>query len=207
MSALDGTSDKEIFQRLLELTQSGRMDWKQVYEGGGTHPTEDIKESTAPQGYLAVDEYFGFGRAAVEPEDPEDGIEHAVVHVSGNRLSLPEGYVEELIGAIEDYIDAVQAGKTPSAAERINRKIQEKIEPLQHQIRSLEEQVARRDHRIDRMLTVLEHTTRPEGAPILTVDNFREVFQNLDFNIPEADSEDPYISTDDKDVENAIEDL
>jgi len=194
-------SDEEIFGRLLSLTEAGRLDWKQVYEQGGTAPAENIKESTAPQGYMAFDEYFGFGRVAVKPDDPEDGIEHSVVHVSGTRLDIGAEQVETLISVIESYIDAVQAGDIPSMSDRINRKVQEQVEPLRQEIRVLEEELAHKDNRVGRMLSIIENTTC-EGPP-MTPRNFREVANRVDFEVT-GSREDPNITVDQNNLEVAI---
>lgn len=202
-------SDEEIFERILDLTENARLDWKQVYEQGGTHPSEDIKESTSPQGYMAFDEYFGFGRMAVEPEDPEDGIEHAVIHVSGNRLDVSEEQVEGLIAAIEDYIDAVQAGKTPSMTDRVNQKIQEHVEPLRREVRVLEDELAHKDQRVSRVLSILENVTgsgtSPDHPP-LTPETFEEVMNRIPVDI-DGDPRDPTLNVQRDDVEVAIESL
>lgn len=186
MDAFDNNpSDSDIFQRLLNLTRAGRLDWKQVYEDGGTHPTENIERSTSPQGYMCFDEYFGFGRAAVELEmiDPEEDETRPLLHVSGNQLDVSAGQIDRLIDVIEDYIDTVQAGEMPSMAERVNQKIQKRVEPLQRQIQALEEELAHRDERIHRLVTIIENTTRPDGLPPMTPENVREVLEETEMEI------------------------
>jgi len=198
-------SDDEILARIVDLTESGRLDWKQVYENGGTPPTEDIEESTAPQGYMTFDEYFGFGRTAVHLDQDEDGGgEYPAIDVSGNRLDVTVEAVERLREAIEEYIDAVQAGRVPTMADRINRKVQEQVEPLRREIKMLEDELAHKDQRVGRLISVIENVTRSEDGPPLTKSSIENVLEKTDMEVS-GPRDNPTLNMDSDDLEVAIE--
>lgn len=202
MELNDRPSDQEIYDRILDLTMSGTLDWKQVYtEEGGPEPKEDLARSTAPNGYYAEDPYHGFGRIAVKPEDEEDEVLHPVLYVSGERLSVSGSEVDTLIDAIEQYVDEVRTGANPSTAERINREIERNLDPMREQLASMEQRVARREEEVGSLITCLQNATAGD-APPLTTENVLRVLKNLEYEVDEQET----IHVKPESVETAIED-
>lgn len=130
--------DSQIIERLIELTQMGRLHWTFMYP---QHPevsgssAEALSEVSQPIGYVLEDEDFGFGVVIVQIQSDISEEDLPVVHVQGEYIEAPSTDRSLLVTVIRNFLHEIQTGRAPSMYDRIHRATQQAIEPMREQMR------------------------------------------------------------------------
>lgn len=161
----------DTIERLVDLTQQGRIEWTPLYPDSFGAPDYTSQELgymaglTMPHAYAAHDESFGFGMLMFQLKSPmsEDYDPH--LFMLGQELALSDTDLALLRDAITIYLQEVQMGRFANQEQQVGEIIQNAITPYISEIEHLRKLLDKREQQYDRQLGILESLSKAPAHP------------------------------------------
>jgi hypothetical protein len=174
----DQSKDQEMVERLSNLTMEGHLPWEPYY--GNVNPQQQqYDEMSEPEGYVLIDNQFGFGVVTLRLKDPmEEIIEDPRVYVGGDALDVDSYDTGILLDAIKSHVEDVRAGEEPTQQQKMQQKIKKARKPLKKRLERAENRLEQERERVNALIETNHNLSIEKGANVpLTPDTFREALR------------------------------
>lgn len=174
---MNESRDKEVVDRLIELTQMNQIPWNPVYPEGPDGPAglDWMSQLTSPVSYVAEDMVHGFGVAALQLRDPANEEYEPAVYLHGRKLQVDGSTLSLLMDSVAQFFEEVQLGRAPNQQLQMERVAEELLGPLQEQIEMLRRDLDRSQLQLTKQMEISEklsaavlHAATPKTGPPLT---------------------------------------